>query len=114
MSNTDRIELFNYRAHWFYSFTLSTSLYTLEISYIVFKHLLISFQFKNFVLITLATLFSLPLIFFFFFVKDLQAHNRLLEGKSENRLYPLWLGRNKFHEAKAFTDFLGIRTSFLI
>jgi hypothetical protein len=50
----------------------------------------------------------------FFCKKDVQTHNRLLEGKSENRLYPLRLGRNKLHEAKAFTDFLGIRTSSLI
>jgi hypothetical protein len=49
-----------------------------------------------------------------FFVKDLRTHSILLEGKSENGLYPLLLGKNKLPRAKTFTAFLGIKASSLM
>jgi hypothetical protein len=49
-----------------------------------------------------------------YFVKDLLTHAMLLEGRSENGLYPLKLGRNLRKENKTFTAFLGIRTTSLM
>jgi hypothetical protein len=49
-----------------------------------------------------------------YFVKDLLTHATLLEGRSENGLYPLKLGRKLHKENKIFTAFLGIRTTSLV
>jgi hypothetical protein len=49
-----------------------------------------------------------------FFVKDLQTHAILLEGKSENELYPLRLRRCSSKITLVFTAFLGLKTSLLI
>lgn len=49
-----------------------------------------------------------------YFLKDLWTHAILLEGKSENDLYPLRLQRNSLHGNRAFTTLLGIRTSLLV
>ena len=49
-----------------------------------------------------------------YFVKDLRTHAILLEGKSENGLYPLRLQRNSLHGNRAFTALLGIKTSSLV
>lgn len=54
------------------------------------------------------------LIAFHFFVKDLRTHSILLEGKRENGLYPLLLGKNNLPRAKTSTAFLGIKTSSLM
>ena len=47
-------------------------------------------------------------------MKDLRTHAILLEGKSENGLYPLRLQRNSLHGNRAFTALLGIKTSSLV
>jgi len=49
-----------------------------------------------------------------FFVKDLETHALLLEGKSENGLYTLRLRRCSPKHALPFTVFLGLRTSVCI
>jgi hypothetical protein len=49
-----------------------------------------------------------------FFVKDLRTHALLLEGKSENGLYPLRLRRCSSKNAPVFTAFLGIKASTLV
>jgi hypothetical protein len=49
-----------------------------------------------------------------YFVKDLRTKAILLEGRSENGLYPMQFGRNKLQGAKTFTAFLGIKTSSLV
>jgi hypothetical protein len=49
-----------------------------------------------------------------YFVKDLLTHAMLLEGRSENGLYPLKLGRNLHKENQTFIAFLGIRTTSLV
>jgi hypothetical protein len=49
-----------------------------------------------------------------YFVKDLLTHATLLEGRSENGLYPLQLGRNSHKGTKLFTAFVGIKTSSLV
>ena len=49
-----------------------------------------------------------------YFVKDLLTHATLLEGRSENGLYSLKLGRNLRKENKTFTAVLGIRTNSLV
>jgi hypothetical protein len=49
-----------------------------------------------------------------YFIKDLLTHATLLEGRSENGLYPLRLGGNLHKETKTFTAFLGIRTTSLL
>jgi hypothetical protein len=49
-----------------------------------------------------------------FFVKDLKTHALLLEGRSENGLYPLRLRNCSSKSAPTFTAFLGLKTSFCI
>jgi hypothetical protein len=49
-----------------------------------------------------------------YFVKDLLTHATLMEGKSENGLYPLQHERNSHKGTKLFTAFVGIKTSSLI
>jgi hypothetical protein len=50
-----------------------------------------------------------------FFVKDLQTHAILLEGKSENGLYPLWLRRwSSKNKNPVFTAFFGLKTSISV
>jgi len=46
----------------------------------------------------------------YFYVKDFQTHAVLLEGISENDLYPLWLRRTSLLDHHSFTAFLGIKT----
>jgi hypothetical protein len=47
----------------------------------------------------------------YFYVKDYQTHAVLLEGRSENGLYPLRLQRSSLRDHHSFTAFLGIKTS---
>jgi hypothetical protein len=49
-----------------------------------------------------------------YYVKDLLTHAILLEGRSENGLYPLRLGRNFLKGSKIFTALLGIKTTTLV
>jgi transposase InsO family protein len=49
-----------------------------------------------------------------YFVKDLRTHVTLLEGKSENGLYPLRFEGNLHKGTKTFTALLGIRTTSLM
>jgi hypothetical protein len=49
-----------------------------------------------------------------FFVKDLRTHALLLEGKSENGLYPLRLRSCSSKNSPVFTAFLGIKASTLV
>jgi transposase InsO family protein len=49
-----------------------------------------------------------------YFVKDLRTHALLLEGKSENGLYPLKLQRTSSKNAPVFSVFLGIKASTLM
>jgi hypothetical protein len=49
-----------------------------------------------------------------YFVKDLRTHATLLEGKSENGLYPLRFGGTLPKGTKTFTALLGIRTTSLM
>jgi len=49
-----------------------------------------------------------------YFVKDLKTHAILLEGKSENGLYPLRFGGNLPKNTKTFTALIGIRTTSLM
>ena len=49
-----------------------------------------------------------------YFVKDLRTRAILLEGKSENGLYPLQLQMNSLRGNWAFTALSGIRTSSLV
>jgi hypothetical protein len=50
-----------------------------------------------------------------FFIKDLRTQATLLEGRSENGLYPLWLGKNFLKgTSKAFTALIGVRVSSLV
>jgi hypothetical protein len=46
-------------------------------------------------------------------VKDYQTHAVLLEGRSENGLYPLRLQRSSLRDHHSFTAFLGIKTSLM-
>lgn len=48
-----------------------------------------------------------------FYVKKNQTHAPLLEGKSRNELYQLWLQENSLQSQPYFTSFLGIKTSLL-
>jgi hypothetical protein len=47
----------------------------------------------------------------FFFIKDLKTHAILLEGKSENGLYPILLQRNPLKNLQAFSALFGIKIS---
>jgi hypothetical protein len=49
-----------------------------------------------------------------YFIKDLLSHATLLEERSENGLYPLWLGGNLHKGTKTFIAFIGIRTTSLV
>lgn len=49
-----------------------------------------------------------------FFIIDLQTKAILLEGKSENGMYPLKLGKKSHNNNKSFIALLGIRTSSLV
>jgi transposase InsO family protein len=49
-----------------------------------------------------------------YFVKDLRTHALLLEGRSENGLYPLKLERTSSKNAPVFSAFLGIKASTLM
>jgi len=49
-----------------------------------------------------------------YFVKDLKTHTLLLEGKSENGLYPLRFGGKLLKSNKTFTALLGIKTTSLM
>jgi hypothetical protein len=49
-----------------------------------------------------------------YFVKDLLTHKVLLEGKSENGLYPLQFGRSLHKGNKTFAALIGIRTTSLV
>jgi hypothetical protein len=49
-----------------------------------------------------------------FFVNDLKTHALLLEGRSENGLYPLRLRNCSSKRGPTFTAFLGLKTSFCI
>lgn len=49
-----------------------------------------------------------------YYVIDLQTHTLLLEGKSENDMYPLRLGKTPHKGSKAFTAMIGIKTSPLV
>jgi len=49
-----------------------------------------------------------------FCVKDLKTHALLLEGRSENGLYPLKLRRCSLKRTPTFTAFLGLKTSICI
>jgi len=48
-----------------------------------------------------------------FFIKDLKTHVTLLEGRSENGLYPIRLPRNSPKYLQAFSAMFGIKTSTL-
>lgn len=47
------------------------------------------------------------------FIKDLKTHVTLLEGKSENKLYPIRLQRNSLKNLQAFSTMFVIKTSTL-
>jgi hypothetical protein len=49
-----------------------------------------------------------------YFVKDLLTHATLLEGRSENGLYQLHLGRNSHKGTKTFIALIGIKTTSLV
>jgi transposase InsO family protein len=50
-----------------------------------------------------------------YYIIDLQTQNLLLEGKSENGMYPLRFGKKKTHlGSKDFTALIGIKTSSLV
>jgi hypothetical protein len=49
-----------------------------------------------------------------YFVKDLLTHATFLEGRSENGLYPLQLGRNSHKGTKTFTALIDIKTTSLV
>jgi hypothetical protein len=49
-----------------------------------------------------------------FFVKDLKTHALLLEGRSENGLYPMRLRNCSSKRVPTFIAFLGLKTSFCI
>jgi hypothetical protein len=49
-----------------------------------------------------------------FYITDLQTQALLLEGKSENDMYPLQLGEKSHRGSKAFTAALGIKTTPLV
>ena len=49
-----------------------------------------------------------------YFVKNLLTHKVLLEGKSENGLYPLQFGRSPHKGNKTFAALIGIRTTSLV
>jgi hypothetical protein len=49
-----------------------------------------------------------------FYIIDFQTKTILLEGKSENGMYPLRLNKKSHKGNKSFIAFLGIRTSSLI
>jgi len=49
-----------------------------------------------------------------YYIIDLQTQTLLLEGKSENGMYPLRLGKKSHQGNKAFTAILGIKTSPLV
>jgi hypothetical protein len=51
---------------------------------------------------------------FHYFVKDLLTHKVLLEGKSENGLYPLQFGSSLHKGNKTFAALIGIRTTSLV
>jgi hypothetical protein len=49
-----------------------------------------------------------------YYIKDMLTHATLLEGRSENGLYPLRLGGNLHKRHKTFTAFIGIKTTSLV
>jgi hypothetical protein len=49
-----------------------------------------------------------------FYIFDLQTHKILLQGRSENGMYPLRFGEKSHRGNKAFTAMLGIKTSSLV
>jgi hypothetical protein len=51
---------------------------------------------------------------FHYFVKDLLTHATLLDGRSENGLYSLKLGRISYRDTKKFIALLGIKTTSLV
>jgi hypothetical protein len=49
-----------------------------------------------------------------YYIIDLQTQTILLEGKSENGMYPLRLGRKSHEGSKGFTALLGIKANSLV
>jgi hypothetical protein len=49
-----------------------------------------------------------------FYIFDLQTQALLLEGKSENDMYPIQLGKKSHRGSKAFITMLGIKTTPLV
>jgi transposase InsO family protein len=49
-----------------------------------------------------------------YYIIDLQTQTILLEGKSENGMYPLRFGKKNHKSSKAFTAMLGIKTTSLV
>jgi hypothetical protein len=49
-----------------------------------------------------------------YYIIDLQTQTLLLEGKSENGMYPLRFGKKLHKDSKSFTALLGIKTTSLI
>ena len=75
-------------------------------------HLLIFYPFKYFSCLDNDCHFILTSSHFF--VKDNLTKAILLEGKSENGLYPLWFQGNSHKSSHAIVAFLGIKTPALI
>jgi hypothetical protein len=49
-----------------------------------------------------------------YYIIDLQTQTLLLEGESENDMYPLRFGKTLHKDSKSFTALLGIKTTSLI
>jgi hypothetical protein len=79
-------------------------------SYIVLNLLQTLFPYKDSVII--ACFFILTASNFY--IIDFQTKAILLEGKSENGMYPLRLGKKSHKGNKSFIALLGIRTSSLV